>query len=261
MNLEQLTNEVNEIFFDNTSSYKTIASIQKELLAVLSPSIDIKSINRTLVLKYLNYLKQSKNKPSTINNKMMYLSKILNYALKNNLIKSKPLTPVIKVKNKKMKTISEIEYNKMLGYALANDKKELYQIILIGYNTGIRISNILSILPEDIENNYIRIWRNKTNTPYSIPLNENLKEIFKDFKGFTLNYRQIQYQFETMIKELNLDKRITIHTLRHTTCSKLIQKGVPLPVVQQIMNHKNIQTTMLYNHLKNEQLEAAVSVL
>ena len=64
-----------------------------------------------------------------------------------------------------------------------------------------------------------------------------------------------------MIKELNLDKRITIHTLRHTTCSKLVEEGVPLPVVQALMNHKRISTTMRYNHLKNEQLENAVSVL
>lgn len=261
MNIEQLTNEVNNLFFNDTSSYKTIASIQKELLAVLNPSTEIKNIDRKLILKYFNYLKSSGNKATTINNKMMYLSKCLSYALQSGLIKHKPLIPTIKIKDKKTTTITEQEYNKMISYALANNKKELYQVIIIGYNSGIRISNILNILPEDIEHNYIRIWRNKTDTPYSIPLNDALKELFKDFKGFTLNYRQIQYQFETMIKDLNLDKKITLHTLRHTTCSTLIRKGIPLPVVQQIMNHKNISTTMLYNHLKNKQLEEAVSVL
>ena len=261
MNIQQLTNEVNNLFFDNTSSYKTIASIQKELLVIVGAETDIKTIDRKLIIKYFNTLKQSGNKPATINNKMMYLSKNLNYAYENNLIKSKFKIPTIKNKNKKMKIINQSEYNQMISYALANNKKELYQVIVIGYNSGIRISNILAILPEDIDNNYIRIWRNKTNNPYSIPLNETLKELFKNFTGFTLNYRQIQYQFEVMKKELNLDKRITIHTLRHTTCSKLIEENVALPVVQALMNHKNINTTMQYNHLKNKQLEEAVLML
>jgi len=261
MNLQQLTNEVNNIYFDNTSSYKTIASIQKGLLAFFGAETNIKAITRKSILKYFNTLKQSKNKPATINNKMMYLSKNLNYAYENNLIKTRFKIPTIKTKSNRMKIINELEYNQMIDYALANNKKELYQVIVIGYNSGIRISNILSILPEDINNNYIRIWRNKTNIPYSIPLNDTLKELFKAFTGFTLNYRQIQYQFETMKKELNLDKRITFHTLRHTTCSKLIENNVPLPVVQALLNHKNISTTMLYNHLKNKQLEQAVTVL
>lgn len=261
MNIQQLTNEVNNLFFDNTSSYKTIVSIQKELLELIGAEIDIKNIDRKLIIKYFNILKQTGNKPATINNKMMYLSKNLNYAYENNLIKSKFKIPTIKNKNKKMKIINQSEYNQMISYALANNKKELYQVIVIGYNSGIRISNILALLPEDIDNNYIRIWRNKTNNPYSIPLNETLKELFKNFTGFILNYRQIQYQFEVMKKELNLDKRITIHTLRHTTCSKLIEENVALPVVQALMNHKNISTTMQYNHLKNKQLEEAVLML
>lgn len=261
MNLEQLTDEVNNLFFDNTSSYKTIASIQKELLAIVGAETDIKTIDRKLIIKYFNILKQLGNKPATVNNKMMYLSKNLNYAYENNLIKNRFKVPTIKKKSKKTKIINQSEFNQMVSYALANNKKELYQVIIIGYNSGIRISNILAILPEDIDNNYIRIWRNKTNNPYSIPLNGALKELFKNFTGFTLNYRQIQYQFEVMKKEMNLDKRITIHTLRHTTCSRLIEKNVPLPVVQTLMNHKNISVTMQYNHLKNKQLEEAVLVL
>lgn len=261
MNLQQLTDEVNNIYYNDTSSYKTIASIQKELLAILTPELDIKNIDRIEILKYFNYLKQSGNKSATINNKMMYLSKNLNYAYDNSLIKNRFKIPTIKKRSTKTKIINEYEYNLMINYALINNKKELYQVIVIGYNSGIRISNILSLDPDDIDKNYIRIWRNKTNNPYSIPMNDTLKELLKNFTGFTLNYRQIQYQFEVMKKELNLDKRITIHTLRHTTCSTLIENNIALPVVQALMNHKNISTTMLYNHLKNEQLEQAVSVL
>lgn len=261
MNLQQLTDEVNDIYYNDTTSYKTIDSKTKELLAYLKPETNIKNINRLTILKYFNYLKQIGNKPRTINAKMSYVSKLLKYAEENRLIEFKPVIPYIKIKTKKTKFINKAELEQMKEYALKNNLRELYWVIIIGYNTGMRISNMLALQPEDIEDNYIRIWRNKTNNPYSIPMNDTLKELFKNFAGFTLNYRQIQYQFEVMKKELSLDKRITIHTLRHTTCSTLIENNIALPVVQALMNHKNISTTMLYNHLKNEQLEQAVSVL
>ena len=261
MNLQELTNTVNKLFYDNSSSYKVIASKQKELLAILGSSLDIKKITDDKIKKYLQELINRSNSPATINAKMAYLSKVLNYAKRTNLIEYVPYIPTQKIQATKDKFITPEEYEKMVSYALASNQQELYWTIIIGYNTGMRISNILALCPEDVENNYIRIYRNKTNKPYSVPMNETLKEIMKDFTGFTMNYRQIQYRFDCMIKELNLDKRITIHTLRHTTCSKLVEQGVPLPVVQALMNHKRISTTMRYNHLKNEQLELAVSML
>jgi site-specific recombinase XerD len=260
MQLQQLTTMVNELFYNNSTSYKTIASIEKELLFTLGATTPVKKITDKKINKYYQELIKQGYKPTTINNKMMYLSKVLSYAKRINLIEYKPYIPSCKIKATKDKALTTEEYNLICRYAMNTDK-ELYQVIVIGYNTGIRISNILSIKPSDIDNGYIRIYENKTNTPYSVPMNNAVKEIVKDFTGFTLNYRQVEYRFKQMVKALNLDKKITIHTLRHTICSDLVKKGVPLPVVQALMNHKRITTTMRYNHLRNEQLEEAVSML
>ncbi len=263
MNLKQLTNTVNIIYYNNSSSYKVIESKCRELLSIMGENLDIKKIDNNKILFYFNQLQNKNNKPATINAKMMYLSKVLNYALKTGLINNKSYIPTLKIQATKDVFLTPEDIKKMSSYALSNNLQELYQVIIIGYNTGMRISNILAINPDDdIKDNYIRIYHNKTNKPYSVPLNDALKDLFNtDFKMFTLNYRQIQYQFETMIKKLNMDSRITIHTLRHSTCSKLVASGVPLPVVQALMNHKNLSTTMRYNHLKNTQLEDAVNVL
>ena len=51
------------------------------------------------------------------------------------------------------------------------------------------------------------------------------------------------------------------HTLRHTTASRLVQKGVQLVVVKEIMGHKSIQITMRYAHLQPANLVYAKSVL
>lgn len=261
MNLKQLSNKVNSIYFIDSPSFKVIASKQKELLAIMGASTSINKISTIEIENYIQTLKDKGNKPATINSKLMYLSKLLTYALRAGLIQSKPYIPIMKIKAFKEVYLTPADIDFMAQWALQNNFQELYQVIIIGYNSGMRISNILSILEEDIDNNYIRIWENKTNKPYSIPMNTALQELFKNYKPFTLNYRQIQYQWTQMIKALNMDKRITIHTLRHSTCAKLVKEGIALPVVQAIMNHKNIQTTMRYNHLSNKQLENAVCML
>ena len=61
--------------------------------------------------------------------------------------------------------------------------------------------------------------------------------------------------------DLQLDNQITIHTLRHSFCSRLLQKGASITTIQKLANHSNIQTTMLYSHIANKQLEEAITLL
>ncbi len=50
-------------------------------------------------------------------------------------------------------------------------------------------------------------------------------------------------------------------TFRHTTCSRLVQAGFPLIVVQKWMGHATIQTTMKYAHLAPDSLDVALQAL
>jgi site-specific recombinase XerD len=44
-------------------------------------------------------------------------------------------------------------------------------------------------------------------------------------------------------------RAVTPHTLRHSFATHLIESGASLPVVQQLLGHKSVQTTMLYTHV------------
>jgi site-specific recombinase XerD len=261
MNIQELINLTDTILYSDSPSYKQLESKQKELLQVITPHTNIRKIDVNVINKYLLYLRRKGNKPATINSKMSYLSSILHYAYYNGYIGNKPFIPFERVKACKDKFLSSEEVQEIIDYCTAHDLKELYQIIQIGLNTGLRIDNILSIKPEDIDNNYLRVWQNKTNHPYSIPLNKSMQDLFKDFTGFTLNYQQVYYQFKVLKQSLQLDSNVTIHTLRHTFCSNLIQKGVPVAIIQKLANHQNIQTTMRYAHLSNAALEKAINLL
>ena len=76
-----------------------------------------------------------------------------------------------------------------------------------------------------------------------------------------MTYRQCYYLFNLMKQALKLDEDITIHTLRHSFCSNLNKKQVPLTVIQKLANHKSISSTMRYTHTDEEQLTTAISML
>lgn len=261
MQLIELIDITNNLFYNDSPSYKVIASKQNELLTILKPTMDIKKINYKVIQNYIQQLQNKGNKPATINSKTAYLSHILNYAYNNQLINNKPYIPYMKIIKAKEKYITPEEAIQMLAYCEAHNQPELYNIILIGLYTGLRINNILSLTKENYQNGCLYIYDKKTNENFIIPVSEKIKSIIVNLNGFKIDYNKCYYLFKLMKKELNLDKHITIHTLRHTFCSNLIQKGVPITTIQKLANHKKITTTMRYAHLSQEQLKNAIDIL
>lgn len=259
MKFNEIIHECETTF--NYTNYKDIQTRIQSLLDFFG-SKDINKITQKHINEYVAELERANNAPATINAKLSMLNKILTYCYRIGYINHRPYIPYKKIKSHKDIFITPAEKTKMLEYCHQNSNQELWQVLLIGFNTGMRIQNILDLDPiKDIDNGYIRVWNNKTNRPYSIPLNTTLKENWHSFKKLTINYNQIYYMFNKMKEDLKLNKEITIHSLRHTFCSNLINKGVPVPVIQKLANHQNITTTMRYSHLNNETLEKAICLL
>jgi site-specific recombinase XerD len=63
------------------------------------------------------------------------------------------------------------------------------------------------------------------------------------------------------IRELKLNEDLHWHSLRHTAATNLVNKGVPLPVVKQILGHSDINTTMIYVKTDLASLRDAVNRL
>lgn len=79
---------------------------------------------------------------------------------------------------------------------------------------------------------------------------------------------QMSKTFERAVEELGfnkevLDKRkkVTFHTLRHTFASRLVQRGIDLYVVKDLMGHSTLALTERYSHVNDENRRAAVEKL
>ena len=111
-----------------------------------------------------------------------------------------------------------------------------------------------------IENSELRI-ENTSNTS-STPL----RALAQDYvfckgngKPFTGDY--YSKRFKRACKAAGIDKAIHFHSLRHSFASNLVQKGVSLYVVKELLGHSSIATTEIYSHLNVDSLREAIGKL
>jgi integrase/recombinase XerD len=76
-----------------------------------------------------------------------------------------------------------------------------------------------------------------------------------------LNEDYISKTFKQAVRDAELDNSIHFHSLRHSFASSLVQKGVSLYVVKELLGHEDLATTQIYSHLQKENLTEAVNLL
>jgi len=103
----------------------------------------------------------------------------------------------------------------------------------------------------------IRILKRNT----SIGRQQQDNYIFHRYESVKLNEDFISRQFKKAARASNVNDNIHFHSLRHSFASALVQRGVSLYAVKELLGHENIKTTQIYSHLQKENLSQAVNVL
>jgi len=142
-------------------------------------------------------------------------------------------------------------------------------LLTLIYATGIRISEALQLNRIDVENlDTIRIV-GKGKKIREIPLIETAQiaikqlldnhqnidkssPLFIGIKGKRLSARQVQKTIEEIRNKLYLPKSLTPHTLRHSFATHLLEKGVDLRTLQELLGHSSISTTQGYTAVNSQ---------
>lgn len=175
--------------------------------------------------------------------------------------------------------------------------RNIFRILMF---SGMRVGELLALYPEDIDlvNNEIHISRTitknlqgktivgaKTKTYESartIPITElyiddikeslnNMKEnkynlIFTSVRNEPIIVSNVGQYFNTLCNKLNFDFKVNPHMLRHTYATRCIESGVPAHVLQKLLGHKNITTTIntyttIFEKYKKDEVNKSVSYL
>lgn len=74
-------------------------------------------------------------------------------------------------------------------------------------------------------------------------------------KGRPMNKQSLYVRIKRLVKKAKIKKEVGTHTLRHSIATHLLQNGMKLERIQQFLGHRNLDSTQLYTHLKNERHE------
>jgi site-specific recombinase XerD len=128
--------------------------------------------------------------------------------------------------------------------------------------TGMRWGELAGLIPEQIEpeTGWIRLWKTKNTNARSVPVSKATAERLKLMKldGTMPNYSRFRDCLKRATKHAGLPSTFSVHALRHTTATRLIQKGVNLRIVQRYLGHKTIVTTTKYAHVQDDDLQSAL---
>ena len=149
--------------------------------------------------------------------------------------------------------------------------KAIFELI---YATGIRCSELVNIEIKDIDftNKTIRIFGkgrkerivlfgDKAKKRLNLYLDKERPRFFNQNEKIFLNYRNgpltsrsVQRVFEMFRKFLKIDKPITPHKIRHSFATHMLNQGVDLRVIQELLGHKALTSTEKYTHISLEKL-------
>ncbi|OFY48279.1 MAG: hypothetical protein A2W85_13960 [Bacteroidetes bacterium GWF2_41_31] len=157
-----------------------------------------------------------------------------------------------------------------------NPKHKL--LLLMGYGAGLRRSEIVQLRWEDIlfDEHKIHVRQSKGNKdrivmlPYSIVVSLNDYRVLYpsndwvfagQYKGEALSGRTVQTVMRNAVIKAGLEKRATVHTLRHSFATHLLETGTDIRYIQQLLGHSSIKTTMVYTHITPKAARNIISPL
>jgi integrase/recombinase XerD len=151
-------------------------------------------------------------------------------------------------------------------------------ILFLIYSAGLRIGEAVRIKKDDIDSKrmliHIRQGKGRKDR-YSMLAQtalETLREYVKKYRpekwlfeggkeGRHITERSVQKVFEKACRKANISKKVTVHSLRHSFATHLLERGTDLRYIQELLGHQNCKTTEIYTHVTQHDLSRIQSPL
>lgn len=176
----------------------------------------------------------------------------------------------IKRPRKEIKLPEVLSKEEVAGILKGTKNNKHRTLLALIYSSGLRVGEALKLKWSDIRRGekLIYIRGGKGQKDRRVPLSETLVKLLEEY---ALAYRTKEYIFEGQnggpyssrsaqqvlkrsVKAAGIDRKITLHTLRHSYATHLLESGVGLRYIQEILGHSSPKTTMLYTHVSGKRI-------
>lgn len=179
-----------------------------------------------------------------------------------------------KTSKKLPEVLSRMEIEKILN-SIDNKKHKL--LMALSYGAGLRVSEAVNLKVKDIDLQELTIHLREAKgkkdrlTIFSGKLKKDLQNLlagkeandylFESERRGQLTERSAQQIFYQALKKAGIKKPASFHSLRHSFATHLLENGVDVRYVQELLGHANIRTTQIYTKVTNPSLKNIKSPL
>jgi site-specific recombinase XerD len=143
-------------------------------------------------------------------------------------------------------------------------------IISLAYSAGLRLGEVINLKPGDIDSkrNYVIVRQGKgMKDRYSLLSSrvlEMLRAYYKEYQpkeflfegqfGGPYSATSIHNILKVAVEKAGIKKRVTVHTLRHSFATHLLERGTDIRYIQELLGHQSSRTTEIYTHMTQKGL-------
>jgi site-specific recombinase XerD len=234
---------------------------------------EIPEITDTMIIDFLQYLVNERNisgsyQNQSINAIKFYYERVLGGQRKIYTIdrpRKETLLPEV---------LSEEEVTNILN---ATENLKHKAILMTIYSAGLRISEAINLKINDIDSKrmQIRVVQAKGKKDRYTLLGSKTLEVlrkyvaeykpkqwlFEGVKGEEYSQKGIQVILKKSVEKVGIKKRVSVHTLRHSFATHLLEAGTDIRYIQSLLGHSSGKTTEIYTHITTKGFDQIVSPL
>jgi integrase len=257
----------------------------KRVMGDIGADTPLSRINSDTLDVYVSKLRGQNKSGSTINSRLAVLSKVLRFSHDRGALDRLPRIERESVHNLRLRWLSPDEEAKVLETLRRYGKEDVAETVEALIDTGMRQSELFALSPSDVdlEAGTITIWQTRhgaSKVVYKRTKNGEMRTIYMTQRVRKILERRVQsttpdgllfpgdiYWLRNAWDRVRAamgmtgDPNFVPYICRHTCASRLVQKGIQIPVIQKWMGHKTIQITMRYANVAPENLRAAADTL
>lgn len=258
-----------------TKTFKLLIEYLVNIKNIKLQNINFSTVTRELIIEFLNYLENEKNNTiRTRNQRLAAIKSFYQYCSIEEVENINNINKILAIRTKKF-TKKAIEYLTEEELKILFDSIDLcsrfgrrdLMLLTLLYDTAARESEIINLTLDKIRlDSGCIIFHGKGNKERVVRVMQNTKEmLIKYIKEFDINnddylfnnnkhkhgetfLRKICYKYLNCVQ----GKRISPHVIRHTRAMHLLDHGIPLIYIQELLGHSDIQTTEEYAKVINK---------